>query len=332
MAGNINLAVVGAGRWGLNCIRAFSGFNDVDLSWVCSASVPSARSALGSVALKSAPMITADFNSVLSDSKVDAVAIITPGSTHYPLSKKALNAGKSVFVEKPAAFRSRDVLELVKLAEKKKLVFAVSDIHRFNPGIIRLNGDLKGGLFGKLDYVSVFHAGNGPVRADMSALWDFFPHSASISMFLSGESPVKVSAAGGSFLKQGIEDVVTMKLSFKNSSAFAFGSWLYPLKKMEVVVVGEKLYSVFDDYAKDKLNYSGSPPRLSAGRFVVDDDGAKPVPVSGERPLTGMLRHFADCVKKGRQPINGGMPAVQVARVLESAQKSLAKGGSPVII
>ena len=47
--------------------------------------------------------ITDDFDEVLRDPRVDAIAIATPVSSHFRLALKALMAGKHVFVEKPMA-------------------------------------------------------------------------------------------------------------------------------------------------------------------------------------------------------------------------------------
>ena len=59
----------------------------------------------------------ASFDDVLADDAIDAVAIATPVSTHFPLGRAALEAGKHVFVEKPLAASSSECLELIQLAE-----------------------------------------------------------------------------------------------------------------------------------------------------------------------------------------------------------------------
>ncbi len=46
---------------------------------------------------------TRDFDEMLDDDSLDAVAVVTPVSTHHDLAMRALNAGKHVFVEKPLA-------------------------------------------------------------------------------------------------------------------------------------------------------------------------------------------------------------------------------------
>ena len=57
------------------------------------------------------------FESVLADDTIDAVVIATSVSSHYPLGRAALEAGKHVFVEKPLAASSAECLELMRLAD-----------------------------------------------------------------------------------------------------------------------------------------------------------------------------------------------------------------------
>ena len=49
---------------------------------------------------------------------LDAVAIATPVSTHYELARRALEAGKHVFVEKPLAASTEEAIELAELARE----------------------------------------------------------------------------------------------------------------------------------------------------------------------------------------------------------------------
>ena len=81
------VAVVGCGYWGQNLIRNFAELSEADLASVCDFDL----SAMARVSRRYPTVeLTADVEDVLADSRIDAVAIATPVSTHYPLARKAL--------------------------------------------------------------------------------------------------------------------------------------------------------------------------------------------------------------------------------------------------
>ena len=57
--------------------------------------------------------MTADFDELLADPELEAVVVATPVPTHYELRKRALEAGKHVFVEKPPAMTRAEMEDLV---------------------------------------------------------------------------------------------------------------------------------------------------------------------------------------------------------------------------
>ena len=61
--------------------------------------------------------MTADFDEMLADESLDAVVVATPVPTHYELARRALAAGKHVFVEKPPAMRADEMEDLRALAD-----------------------------------------------------------------------------------------------------------------------------------------------------------------------------------------------------------------------
>src|SRR5207249_3846912 len=75
---------------------------------------------------------TSNPDEVTSSPKVDAVAIVTPVSTHYELARKALENGKHVFVEKPFTATSAQAEELIELADRKNLQIMVDHTFLFN--------------------------------------------------------------------------------------------------------------------------------------------------------------------------------------------------------
>ncbi len=308
-------AVIGAGRWGTNYLRTLAEIG-AEVKWICARSEETLKKAASAAGANA--KATTRYEDALKDREIDAVAIATPGSTHYRIAKDALKAGKHVIVEKPLALNSKEAQELADLARKEGRILMVGHLHRFNPAIRQIKKDIEAGTFGKISHINSVGAGNGPVRSDMSALWDFGPHDVTIAAYLLGKYPKEVSANGASFLKKGIEDVVTMDMRFGDAFATAFGSWRYPIKRRELVVVGEKAFAAYDDYEKKLIYIDARSGKSRETRFP------------DEKPLTEQLRHFAACVEGKKKPASDGTEGVKVVKVLEAAEKSMKAGGKPV--
>ncbi|MBO0826236.1 MAG: Gfo/Idh/MocA family oxidoreductase [Streptosporangiales bacterium] len=81
-----------------------------------------------------AKLLTDDYHEIIADDSVDAVLIsATPETTHYPMARDSLHAGKHVLLEKPLALTLDEADELVHLAESNGLKLAVGYSQRFNP-------------------------------------------------------------------------------------------------------------------------------------------------------------------------------------------------------
>jgi len=77
---------------------------------------------------------TTDYREVIARDNLDAIIIsATPETTHYPMAKEALSAGKHVFLEKPLALTLDEADELISIAHKKQRKFAIGYSQRFNP-------------------------------------------------------------------------------------------------------------------------------------------------------------------------------------------------------
>lgn len=105
------MAVVSYGYWGLNLVHNFA---DLDSARVVSVSDLDPEK-LTLVRRRHAGVeVTTEFRELLTDPRVDAVAIATPVNTHYQLALAALKAGKHVLVDKPLArtsVQSRHLIE-----------------------------------------------------------------------------------------------------------------------------------------------------------------------------------------------------------------------------
>src|SRR5215470_17566443 len=77
---------------------------------------------------------TTEWRELLDIKEIDAIYIsATPETTHYPMARDCLNAGKHVFLEKPIAMELREADELLDIARRKNLKFTIGYSQRFNP-------------------------------------------------------------------------------------------------------------------------------------------------------------------------------------------------------
>src|SRR3989440_1361915 len=91
-----------------------------------------------------------DYKQLLGNKEIEAVYIsATPESTHYPMARDALNAGKHVFLEKPIAMSLKEADELIAIAKAKGVKFTIGYSQRFNPKYAYVRKCIRDGSIGK---------------------------------------------------------------------------------------------------------------------------------------------------------------------------------------
>jgi len=264
---------------------------------------------------------SSSFDEIIGTPEIRAVAIATPVSTHYEYVKRALLAGKDVFVEKPLALNIREGMELVELAGREKRILMVGHILQYHPAIIRLKSLIASGELGKIQYIYSNRLNIGKLRTEEDILWSFAPHDISVILMLLGEEPVKVSALRGDYINNGIYDVTLTTMEFRNGvKGHIFVSWLHPFKEQKLIVVGSKAMAVFDDISKEKLLLyphsiewkDGKIPIAQKADYVV-------IPVDQKEPLKEELSHFVECVTERKKPKTDGGEGLRVLTILQRA-------------
>ena len=92
---------------------------------------------------------TTDYRELLGKAEVEAVYIsATPESTHYPIARDCLAAGKHVFLEKPMAMELHEADELIQLARGKRVKFTIGYSQRFNPKFAYVKKSIQTGAIG----------------------------------------------------------------------------------------------------------------------------------------------------------------------------------------
>ena len=319
------LGVAGCGYWGKNLVRNFSELGV--LGALCD--VESRR--MEAFRATHEIRITTSFEEMLAMSGITAVAIATPAAQHYSLAKKALLAGKDVFVEKPLALHLEEGEELVALAKKNSRILMVGHLLHYHPAVMVLKQMIQKGELGRVEYVSSSRLNLGKLRTEEDILWSFAPHDISAIIHLLNETPVRVAAQGASYLNHQISDVTLSVLSFTSGvKAHIFVSWLHPYKEQKLIIVGDQKMAVFDDTETErklvlyphKIDWVDRLPVARRAEGVV-------VPLEKEEPLRNECLHFIECVRERTVPCTDGENGLRVLRILHACGQSILENGQP---
>jgi UDP-2-acetamido-3-amino-2,3-dideoxy-glucuronate N-acetyltransferase len=319
------VAIVGCGYWGKNLVRNFHALGslhavcDVDVS-----RVEKAATQFSSVAVRS-------FDQLLKMAGVQGIVIATPAAQHFDLARRALLAGKDVFVEKPIALHLDEGEELVEMARRSGRILMVGHLLLYHPAILELKRLIIGGVLGKIQYIYSNRLNWGKLRTEENILWSFAPHDISAMLYLLDEEPTVVEVHGGSYLNPQVADTTLSTFSFASGvKAHIFVSWLHPFKEQRLIVVGGHKLAVFDDTEREHklLLY---PHRIDwVDRVPVARKAeAESVPLDPEEPLLRECRHFLECVQTREIPKTDGQSALRVLRILEQSEKSLRNSSEP---
>lgn len=325
----LNIGVIGCGYWGPNLIRNFSVANRSRVT-VCSDLDPIRLAHMRELYphLKT----TLDYQEILADEEVSAVAIATPVSTHYKLAMDALRARKHVFVEKPLSQSSEQAIEMASAASERGRVLMVGHTFVYTAAVNKIRELIASGDLGEILYINSTRVNLGVFQPDINVIWDLAPHDISIMNYVLDARPERISAHGQSYIRPGIEDVAFLDLEYPNRIiANIHVSWLDPCKIRRTTVVGSKKMLVYDDVSNlEKIRVYDKgvnvPPHYdNFGEFKLSyrfGDILTPRLDEAE-PLKVECRHFVDCIENHSRPRSTAEDGLGVVRVLEAASESM---------
>jgi predicted dehydrogenase len=281
--------------------------------------------------------ITSDPYELLCSSDIDAVAVITPVSTHFDLAKAALENGKHVFVEKPFTSNAEQGEELIELAEKNHLKIMVDHTFLFTGAVRKIRQLLDEEALGKLYYYDSMRVNLGLFQHDVDVIWDLAPHDLSIVDYLIGGRPDVVVATGATHLNS-LSDVAFVTLYYPgNIIAHINVNWLSPVKVRTTLIGGEKKMLVWNDLeADEKIKIYDKGVQMTSREGVYEllvsyRSGDMWAPkIEPTEALRLELGYFVECIQNDQTPINDGEAGLRVVTMLEAAEESLKQKGEAV--
>jgi len=293
----VNLGVLGAGLFANSVLLpAIKKVDGVELIGIASSGGLHAQHSGKKFGFQYA---TSDDNEIINDPNINTVAILTRHDSHAELVVKALKAGKHVFVEKPLAINSDQLLVISKqLAKTDNGLLMTGFNRRFAPLAQQLHASLS--TFHEPRHIH-YRINAGPIPLNH---WTQDPnigggriigeacHFVDFITFLVGESPVSVTAHalpdGGKYR----EDNVSMTFTFPDGSIgvidyLANGDKSMPKERIEVFCGGQ--VAILDDFVSLQIVKDGKKKeeRGAQDKGWVDEwkSFTKSIREGGEAPI-----------------------------------------------
>ncbi len=305
------VAVIGCGLWGRNIVRNF--YNLEVLDTVCDLDTENLQKIK-----EQYPDVhtTSDFDEILNNDEITAVAVVTPSHTHFKLVKQVLETGRHVYVEKPISTSAKEAEELKKLADEKGLVLMVGHLLLYHPAVNRLKMLVDEGDLGEVVYAQSDRLNVNYFKNDRSVMWDLAPHDVSMMAYVIGQEPKQViSAVGCSTDKNEIMDITHLTIEFENGAIGQISdSWITPMKHVRLLVRGTKATAILDDtLQEDKLQVFDNKKDGPATDIHIDYLEIEPLKLE--------CQHFITCCETGKKARSDGENGFNVVRILDEAEK-----------
>lgn len=334
----IRIGLIGYGYWGPNIARNLMESDLFDLAVI---SDSSESQQIRAAKKFPTPRIAQSVDDIINDKTIEAVAIVTPPESHFPLAKKCLEAGKHVLIEKPVTTKSSDALELIEIASTRNLAIMVDHTFVYSPPVEFIRNYIADGKMGKIHSFDSKRINLGLIQQKSNVLWDLAVHDLSILNSIVPELPESVSASGA-FLDN-FEQAVTgyMTLFYRNGFIAHIGtSWMSPIKIRQTIISGEKKMLVYDDLdtvAKVKIYDSSATisddPNSKHNVLVSYRTGDIVAPlIPQDEALSRVVKAFYGQVKNSEKTLSSAHESLRIINILEAASTSLLNNGNNVTI
>jgi predicted dehydrogenase len=321
-------------------LRNFAENENCELRWICDLD----QRRLNTMARRyPAAQTTTDYQQLIADSSLAAVAIVTPVGTHFQFASEALRSGKHVLVEKPLTASVAEAEQLIEIAERNSRILMVDHTFVYTGAVRKIKEIVASGELGDLLYFDSTRINLGLFQDDINVVWDLAPHDFSIMDFMIDNRPEMLSAVGSCHIKEGIENIAYVLLRFSDELIAHFHfNWLSPVKIRHTLIAGSRKMIVYDDIEpteKVRIYDRGVTATLSnefdkeaAYKTLVSyRTGDVWVPkLDSTEALHYVCVEFLAAIAEQRRPLTDGAAGLRVVRLLEAAQKSINQGGVPV--
>ncbi|MEK6732891.1 MAG: Gfo/Idh/MocA family oxidoreductase [Candidatus Omnitrophota bacterium] len=292
----IRVGVVGLGCLGSIHAKIYSTLENTELAGICDIDENITRAIAGSLKTN----WCADYKKLL-DNKLDAVSIVTPTILHYEIAKFFLQNKVHVLIEKPITKTLKEANDLIKIAQKNKLIIQVGHVERFNSAIQAIEK-----LSNKPKFIEVHRLGPFVPRVkDVGVVLDLMIHDIDIVLGLTKSKVKNIDALGMKILTNH-EDIANARIRFKNGTVCDLTASRVTSDSMRKIrIFQDDCYISIDYMAQEALIY----------KKINNQIVSEKIDIQKEAPLQKELASFIDCVAHNKRPVVSGKEAYEALKV-----------------
>ncbi len=289
----LDVAVIGAGVMGRYHANVYAALPDAVLVGIVEPNPQRRAEAAERYGCPCHP----DLESLLRAGPVHAASVASPTSTHFDLTRRLLEAGVHVLVEKPVATAVAQARELVRLSRSSGLVLQVGHITRFFRAVEQLRAEVRSPYLIEARRLTP----NGRI-SDVGVVLDLMIHDIDIVLSLVDAPVVEVAVAGHTIGHGVHEDVCAAQVRFESGCVARFLASRVAPDAERSLVVAEAHQTYRLDFAKEPhtemavyrpQGATGDGMHVHVDRYVVFEDN----------PLRKELAHFLARVRGLTTPI-----------------------------
>ena len=334
----IKIGVIGYGYWGPNLVRNFAEVARVKLAAV--ADTDRGKLELVQRQFPAVKAIT-DFQDLLRDPEIDAIAVATPVTTHFELGMAVLKAGKHLWLEKPMAETSLQARQLLDEADKRKLVLFVDHTFAYTGAVRKMQEIVASGELGKILYYDSIRVNLGLFQRDVNVISDLGVHDFSILDHLLKEHPTAVSAGGINHFPGTPENLAYITMFYDSGTiAHINVSWLAPVKVRQILLGGSNKMITYDDLQPSEkvkvydkgVSFTDDPKKIYEMRVGYRTGDMWAPKLDDTEALRVAVEHFVDSVEQSKSPETDGRMGLRVVELVEAATSSMRGRGETVRI
>ena len=321
---NSPVAIIGCGYWGTNIVKTLISLklNKIYCYDKSLQNLKKIKKRFNKV------IVCKNLKYLLKNKNINIVFISVPTSLVYYYAKIFLINKKNVFLEKPVSKFPIKITDLIKISKLNKVQIMSGYIYLYNKYIQYIKKKIEKKSLGQIKYVEFNRKNYGPIRNDVSSLWDLASHDMSIVKYIFSGKIKKPKFLRTSITKKNIFDNYSINFHIKNIMLNINVSWLYPEKIRQILIIGSKKILMFDELnikkpikIFDVIKKNISTINLPTVYFN-PQKGIKInepfIPKFGKvSPLKNELEHCLESFLKNKKPLTDANFALLIAKNLK---------------